>query len=261
MKKQFDLFAAIRKAAEQDVDVQRLSTHFGLRRPTIIKALPGQDPTTARFANRRPHHHPILEDVADYLDQLIADNPGATIWSIWKKLIQKRQTTAGYGTVRDYVNRVRAHPGDTKSVRHLVSRADLFTKIRDEAVGGLTSRLAAQFSTDHATVTRALTGEDTPRKRPQSKQNPVLKDLRHHIDKMIDSDPDVTVATIWERLVDQHHAEVSYATVRDYVARERRQPRPRAKPSTITIPDQSKPRSGAPSVRHPGANAIPGQAR
>ncbi len=262
---QADLHTVIRRAAEQDEDVQRLSEHFGLRRPTVIKALASHVPTTARFGHRRPHHNPILEDVADHLDQLIADNPDATIWSIWKKLSQDRHTTASYGTVRNYVNRVRAHPTDPRSIQHLASRAELFAKIRDQAAGrDLVSRLAAQFSTDHATVTRALTRQtdrDLPRKRPQSKQNPILEDLRQHIDEMITADPDVTIAAIWERLVDQHHAEVSYATVRDYVARERRQPRPRTKSSTITIPSQGKPPSGAPLARRSEANATPGQVR
>jgi hypothetical protein len=263
--RQIDLQAAIRRAAEQDEDVRRLSEHFGLRRPTVIKALTGQDPTTARFGHRRPQHNPVLQDVTEHLDHLIAANPDATIWSIWKKLSQERHTTASYGTVRDYVNRVRAHPTDPRSVKHLISRADLFAKIRDYAAGrDLVARLAGQFSTDHATVTRALTGQtdpDLPRKRPQSKQNPILEDFRQHIDEMITADPGVTVAAIWERLVDQHRAEVSYGTVRDYVARERRQPRPRAKPNPITIPSQSKSPSGAPSVRRPEANATPGQAR
>jgi hypothetical protein len=256
---QIDPHTAIRRAAEQDEDVRRLSEHFGLPRPTVIKALTGQVPATARFGHRRPHHNPVLNDVADHLDQLIADNPAATIWSIWKKLRQERQTTACYGTVRDYVNRVRASPTDPKSVQHIVSRAELFARIRDEAsCRDLVSRLAARLSTDPGTVTRALAGQTVQtlsRKRPQSKQNPILKDLRPHIDEMITADPDVTVAAIWERLVDQHHAEVSYATVRDYVARERRQPHPR------TTPSQGKPPSGAPSTRHLKADATPGQAR
>ncbi|MGX6601687.1 hypothetical protein ACWKSP_06060 [Micromonosporaceae bacterium Da 78-11] len=255
------LLTAIRRAADDDADVQRLSQHFGLRRPTIIKALTGQDPTTAQFGQQRPQQHPILQDVNDYLDRLIADNPDATIWSIWKKLQQERQTTVGYGTVRDYVNRFRADPADTTSVRHFVSRADLFAKIRSEAVGALASRLAARFSTDHATVMQALTSKSPPRRHVKSKQNPILEDLRQHIDEMIDSDPEITVATIWQRLVDQHHAQVSYGTVRDYVARERRQPRPRAKSSTITIPAQSKPQSGPGSARQTRATAVPGQVR
>jgi hypothetical protein len=238
---------AIRRAAEQDEDVQRLSKHFGLQRPTIVKALNSQVAMTARSGHRRPHHNPILEGVADYLDQLITDSPDATIWSIWKKLSQDRQTTASYATVRDYVNRVRAHPANASSVRHLISRAELFTKIREAADGDLISRLAAQFSTDHATVTQALAPAnwDIPNKRVQSKRNPILEGLRHHIDEMVTANPDITVAAVWQRLVDQHHAEVSYGTVRDYIARERRQPRPRT-------------RSGRGHDSHPGQTTTRG---
>jgi hypothetical protein len=74
-----------------------------------------------------------------------------------------------------------------------VSRADLFARIRDEAADrDLVTRLAAaQFSVDHATVTRALTGQDPPpAKRHQSQRNPILEDLRHHIDEMIAASPD-----------------------------------------------------------------------
>jgi hypothetical protein len=163
------------------------------------------------------------------------DNPDATIWSIWKTLGQQRQTTACYGTVRNYVNRVRAQPSDTRSVKYLVSRADLFTTLRNDAAEPtLVTRLAAQFSTDCATVTRALTDQaPPPTKRPQSKRNPILDNLRHHIDEILAANPDTTVATIWQQLVDHHQAEVSYATVRDYIARERRQPRPRARPEPL----------------------------
>ena len=241
-KKRIDLTTAIRRAARDDADVRRLSKHFGLPRPTIIKALTGHVPATdqsiARFGHQRPHHNPILDDVADYLEQLITDHPNASIWSIWKQLIHERQIKAGYGTVRDYVNRVRADPADVSSARHLVSRAALFAKIRAEADGlDLISRLAAHFLTAPTTVRQALS--DVPEKTPKAKKsqrNPILENLRHHIDGMITADPDVTVATIWQRLVDQHHAEVSYGTVRDYVARERRKPRTRAKSRTITLP-------------------------
>src|SRR5438067_5476982 len=129
---QLDLHTALRRAAERDEEVKRLSRQFGLRRPTIIKALTGQVSTT-RFRHRQPHRNPILEGVAGYLDQLIADNPDATIWSIWKKLGEEQQTTVCYGTIRNYVNRVRAKPADTTTVKYLMSRADLFASIRDEA--------------------------------------------------------------------------------------------------------------------------------
>ncbi|MEV0903141.1 hypothetical protein [Actinoplanes sp. NPDC049802] len=266
-RKDVDLPTAIRRAAGIDADVQRLSKHFGLPRPTIIKALTSQVPATersaARFSHQRPHRNPILDDVADYLDQLIAEHPDASIWSIWKKLIQERHTTAGYGTVRDYINRVRADPTDAGSARHLLSRAALFDKIRDAADGqDLISRLAAQFSTDPAAVAQALA--DGPAKLPKTKKsrrNPILEDLRHHIDDMITTDPGITVATIWERLVDEHNAAVSYGTVRDYVSRERRQSRPRSKPTLSPIPADGESLSGAPALRQAEVNATAGQLR
>jgi hypothetical protein len=229
-----DLHIQLHSAALRDEEVKWLSQQFGVRRATIIQALTGQVPS-ARFEHRQPQRSPILRDVTDYLDQLIAADPDATILSIWKKLSQDRQTTVCYGTIRNYVNRVRAQPADTTTVQHLMSRADLFARIRDEASDpDLVARLAAQFPVDRATVTQVLTGQAPPRaKRQQSQHNPILDELRHHIDEMVSADPTATIANIWERLVDHHQAEVSYATVRDYIARERRPPRPRARPETV----------------------------
>jgi hypothetical protein len=223
-----DLYTQLHSAALRDEEVRRLSQQFGVRRATIIQALTGQVPS-ARFEHRQPQRSPILRDVTDYLDQLITADPDASILSIWKKLSQDRQTTVCYGTIRNYVNRVRAQPADTTTVQHLMSRADLFARIRDEASEpNLVARLAAQFPVDRATVTQVLTGQaPPPAKRQQSQHNPILDELRHHIDEMIAADPAATIANIWERLVDHHQAEVSYATVRDYIARERRPPRPR----------------------------------
>lgn len=244
---QLDLYTAIRRAAERDEDVKRLTEHFGLRRPTTIKALTGQDLPTTWFGKLRSQRNPILEPVAEHLDRLIADNPNATITWIYKTLSQDQPHGASYGTVRNYINRVRAQPADVKSLQHLVSRAELFTRIRDEAHNDdLTHRLATQFATDHATVIRALTGEDAIREPKRTKGNPILEDHRHHIAEMITANPDVTVSAIWEQLVNEHNAEVSYATVRNYVARECRPPRPRSNTNTTQAPKQREPQSGAP---------------
>jgi hypothetical protein len=187
------MHTAVCLAAEHDTDVQRLREYFHLPRPTI-KALTSQFPTddqsNARFRQPRSRRNPSIDDVADYIDQLIAENSAATIWSIWKKLIHDRQITASYGTVRDYVNRVLAHPDQASTFQHLVSRATLFATIRDAATGiDLVIRLATQFSTDPATVRRALLeGWRTSLASKKSKRNPSLEGLRHHIDEMLAND-------------------------------------------------------------------------
>lgn len=229
-----DLHTAIRHAAQRDDEVQRLGRKYGLPRQTIINALLGQV-TTSRFQQRMPHHSPILNDVAAYLDQLIADQPGASIWSIWKTLGEQRQTTVSYGTVRNYVNRRRTEPADAASAKYFLTRADLFATIAAEATNpDLIARLVAHLSLDAATIKHALTGQNASRTRNQSQHNPILDDYRCHIDDMVAADPAITVAAIWERLVDHYRVAVSYATVRAYIAREHRPPRPRARPQTAT---------------------------
>jgi hypothetical protein len=72
-----DLHIQLHRASLRDEEVKRLSQQFGVRRATIIKALTGQVPST-RFQHRQPQRSPILRDVTDYLDQLIAADPDAT---------------------------------------------------------------------------------------------------------------------------------------------------------------------------------------
>jgi hypothetical protein len=176
-----------------------------------------------------------LEHLVGQIDLLIASNPDATIWSIWKTLVEEHQTTVSYGTVRNYVNRTRAQPADTRSAQFLMSRARLFALIRHTAHDNdLIARLAALFSVDHATVLHALTSKDPLPAKPIPTPNPrdpqrlrILTRLRSHIDEMIFAEPGIAILDIWVRLVDDHHAEVSYGTVREYVTREHRQPRQR----------------------------------
>jgi hypothetical protein len=45
---------------------------------------------------------------------------------------------------------------------------------------------------------------------------------------MLTDDPEITVTAIWRQLIDAHHANVSYNTVRHHVAQVRRPPPDRA---------------------------------
>ncbi|WP_328366597.1 hypothetical protein [Micromonospora zamorensis] len=217
--------AALRRAADADETVNRLSRQFAVPRRTIIRALTNQ--TGPRHHNRSPWNNPALNHVAGHLDHLIAQNPTATIWSIWQQLQAEQALTVSYWTVRNYVNRARADPADTASAQFLLSRAELFTAIRAHAAGhDLITALASQFLTDPAVVAQALTGRAPEPATPKAQgtySNPILDRLRPHIDQMITTDPDITIVSIWQRLVDDHHAETSYHTVRDYVSREHRQ--------------------------------------
>lgn len=49
----------------------------------------------------------------------------------------------------------------------------------------------------------------------------VLHGLPHHIDAVIENNPTATVTAVWEHLVNDLDATVSYGAVRAYVARQR----------------------------------------
>src|SRR5205814_5569484 len=114
--------AAVRREAGRDPVVKRLSRQFAVPRRTIVTALTGQISTT-RFRQQRPRTSPILDTVASYIDQLIAEDPAATIWSIGKKVLGEPDVNVCYGTNRHYINRARAPPGDTRSVKPLLTTA------------------------------------------------------------------------------------------------------------------------------------------
>jgi hypothetical protein len=48
-----------------------------------------------------------------------------------------------------------------------------------------------------------------------------LKGLHNHIDAMIEADPGIGTAAIWQRLADDHSATVAYHTLRTYVVSRR----------------------------------------
>lgn len=237
--KQTDVATAIRRHAAQDELVNRLSRQFAVPRRTIINALTGQAP----HADKRTANSPILEPFAGQIDLLLAADPDATIWSIWKTLVEEHHAAVSYATMRNYVSRTRAQAADARSAQHLVDRARLFELIRREADGDdLVSRLTALLSVDHIAVIQALREDASlPLKPNPTLGNPqrhrtLTPQLRSDIDALVSADPEIRVRSIWVRLVNDHPTEVSYATVREYVARQHRPPSgvPRPLPRIFT---------------------------
>jgi hypothetical protein len=220
-----DLGAAIRRTAAHDPLVLALSRLFAVPRRTIVQALTRQEPRRARHLRTIP----CMEPYSDDLDALIAANPEASIWTIWKKLLERHPDAVCYASTRYYVNRARAQTADTRFAQFRMTRAQLFTLIRQEANGDdLVARLTNLFAVEHSAVSQALNSEiSLPRLPQNTTQNPILAQLRPHIDAMIATEPDIPISDIWTHLVDNHHADVSYATVRSYVARVHRSPRQR----------------------------------
>lgn len=101
-----------------------------------------------------------------------------------------------------------------------LARAELFAAIRRASATGLSVRaLAARFQVHRRTVRQALIDPLPPPRRQRPRRSTRLDHLHTHIEAMIQSQPDLPVQRIWERLLDEHDAEVAPGTVRDYVSR------------------------------------------
>jgi transposase len=112
------------------------------------------------------------------------------------------------------------------------SRVELFEQIRrDHDREGLSTRaLANRHRVHRRTVRQALASAvPPPRKQPAKRPAPVLGRWHGLIDSWLDDDRDAppkqrhTARRVWERLVTEHDAKVAERTVRQYVARRRRE--------------------------------------
>ncbi len=112
------------------------------------------------------------------------------------------------------------------------SRVELFEKIRrDKDREDLSERaLAARYGVGRGTVRQALESPvPPPRKRPEGRPAPKLGEFHELIDEWLVADLEAprkqrhTARRIWQRLVDEHGADVAEATVREHVRNRRRE--------------------------------------
>lgn len=104
-------------------------------------------------------------------------------------------------------------------------RVELFARIRRDArVKGFSIRaLAREHHVSRRTVRQALATAEPPSRRIPARTAPKLDRIRAVIDQMLTADLDAprkqrhTAQRIFDRLVDEHQAVISYSTVRQYV--------------------------------------------
>ncbi|WP_328459548.1 hypothetical protein OHA21_27390 [Actinoplanes sp. NBC_00393] len=101
-------------------------------------------------------------------------------------------------------------------------KRERFAAIRYDARLGMSIRtLATKHHVSRRTVNKALQSEIPPPRKKIERQPTVLLGLREYIDAMLQADPAITAATIWQRLHDEHDATPSYPAVRTYITTRR----------------------------------------
>lgn len=109
------------------------------------------------------------------------------------------------------------------------SKVELFEAIRrDHRREGLSIRgLADRYSVHRRTVRAALESPEPPARKTPDRAAPKLDPVKELIDAMLREDLEAprkqrhTARRVRARLIDEHGVEVSYSTVRDYVAKRR----------------------------------------
>jgi transposase len=113
----------------------------------------------------------------------------------------------------------------------LGSKVELYAAIRRDArVEALSIRaLATRYRVHRRTVREALASAVPPARKPPRRSSPRLDAVRELIDAMLRADLAApvkqrhTCRRIFQRLVDEHRAEISYSSVVNYVGHRRPQ--------------------------------------
>jgi hypothetical protein len=119
----------------------------------------------------------------------------------------------------------------TEQRKKLEKRIELFAAIRRDAqsLGASIRALARQHHVHRRTILQALDSPIPPPRKPLSPRKTQVDPHKEFIDAILLEDrtrpPNQrhTIRRIWERLVDEHDAQVSYGMIRAYIARRRHQ--------------------------------------
>jgi len=143
----------------------------------------------------------------------------------------------------------RTRENEARKVQNQQRKRELFVAIRDDARLGMSLRaLATTHHVSRRTIGKALQSETPPPRKKIERQPSVLYGLREHIDAMLEADPRITAAAIWQRLHDEHDATPSYPAVRTYIVTRRtvRSQAPRVVDEPPPIPTAGRPANVAP---------------
>lgn len=142
----------------------------------------------AALAGREPHA------ILHAFPELAPAVPKATAWRYTREDIQRNRAAkrAKYAAIR-----------------------------RDFDVGMSERAIERKHHVGRRTIVKALDSADPPARKRIHREPEALQGLHGHIDAMIETDPAIATATIWQRLADDHGATVAYPTLRTYVTSRR----------------------------------------
>jgi hypothetical protein len=106
--------------------------------------------------------------------------------------------------------------------RNHAARREKYAAIRRDADNGMSERaIERKHHAGRRTIVKALASADPPERKKIHREPAALNGLHGHIDAMIEADPKIATATIWQRLADEHGTTVAYYTLRTYVVSRR----------------------------------------
>lgn len=106
--------------------------------------------------------------------------------------------------------------------RNHAAKKAKYAEIRRDAGNGMSERaIERKHHVGRRTIVRALASADPLERRKIHREPTALDGLQGHIDAMIETDPEVATAAIWQRLADDYGSTVAYPTLRTYAVSRR----------------------------------------
>jgi hypothetical protein len=106
--------------------------------------------------------------------------------------------------------------------RNRAARREKYAAVRRDIDAGMSERaIERKHHVGRRTIIKALDSADPPARKRIHREPEALRGLHGHIDAMIETDPAIATATIWQRLADDHGVTVAYPTLRTYVTSRR----------------------------------------
>jgi hypothetical protein len=102
------------------------------------------------------------------------------------------------------------------------AKLERYAAIRRDIDAGMSERaIERKHHVGRRTIVKALDSPEPPARKKIHREPAALKGLHGRIDVMIEADPRIGTAAIWQRLADDHGATVAYYTLRTYVVSRR----------------------------------------